>query len=103
MLLERDHLGPNTSFFTLAEALAWHRPELLCICAKLILDPDRLVRDYAQVRKSATKLHTAIAVGGDGFTDRLLRERFPSDFRAENFEQLLGFARSLLASEGVKR
>jgi len=101
-LLEADgwdviNLGPNTPFFTLVDALAKHRPELLCISAKLILDPDRLVRDYAQVRKTANKLHGAIALGGEGFAKRLLRERFPSEFYAENFEQLLGFARSLIA------
>ena len=105
-LLEADgwdviNLGPNTPFFTLVEALAKHRPKLLCISAKLILDPDRLVRDYVQVRKAVNKLHGAIALGGDGFADRLLRERFPSEFCAENFEQLLGFARSLIPRKGV--
>ncbi len=102
-LLEADgwdviNLGPNTPFFTLVDALAKHRPELLCISAKLILDPGLpLVRDYAQVPKTANKLHGAIALGGDGFAKRLLRERFPSEFYAEIFEQLLGFARSLIA------
>lgn len=100
VLLEADgwdviNLGPNTPFFSLAEALPKHRPQLLCISAKLISDPDRMARDYAQVRKAAGKLHSAIALGGDGFADPLLRQRFPSEFYAENFEQLLGFARSL--------
>ena len=100
-LLEADgwdviNLGPNTPLFTLVEALTKHRPELLCISAKLISDPDRLVRDYAQLRKAATKLHSKIALGGDGFADLLMRERFPSDFCAANFEQLLEFARSLI-------
>jgi MerR family transcriptional regulator, light-induced transcriptional regulator len=95
------NLGPNTPFFTLAEALAKHRPELLCISAKLILDPDRLVRDFAQVRKAVTKLHSSIAIGGDGFGDRLMRERFPSEFYAENFEQLMGFARSLVTRKEI--
>ncbi|MDQ3172590.1 MAG: B12-binding domain-containing protein [Acidobacteriota bacterium] len=100
-LLEGDgwdviNLGPNTPFFTLVEALAKHLPQLLCISAKLITDPDRVARDYAPVRKAAGKLHTSIALGGDGLADRLLRQRFPSEFYAENFEQLLGFARSLV-------
>ncbi len=105
-LLEADgwnviNLGPNTPFFTLVEALAKHRPQLLCISAKLMTDPDRLARDYAQVRKAAGKLHSAIAVGGDGLADRLLRQRFPSEFYAENFEQLLEFARSLVPGKGL--
>lgn len=96
------NLGPNTPFFTLVEALAKHRPELVCISAKLIMDPDRLARDYAQVRRAAAKLHIAIALGGDGFADRRMRQRFPSEFYAENFEQLLGFARSLVAKKRLE-
>jgi methanogenic corrinoid protein MtbC1 len=103
-LLEADgwdviNLGPNTPLFTLVEALARHRPQLLCIAAKLMTDPDRFGRDYAEVRKAATKLHSAIALGGDGFADPVLRERFPSEFCAESFEQLLGFARSLISKK----
>ncbi len=104
VLLEGDgweviNLGTNTPFFALVEALNKHRPQLLCVSAKLITDPDRLARDYAQVRQSALKLHSAIALGGDGFADRLVRERFPSEFYAKNFEQLLGFAGSLVPKE----
>ncbi|CAN5886196.1 hypothetical protein BH18ACI4_BH18ACI4_22430 [soil metagenome] len=99
-LLEGDgwdvvNLGPNTPFFTLVEALAKHRPQLLCVSAKLVTDPDRVARDYAPVRKAAGKLHTSIALGGDGLVDRLLRQRFPSEFYAKDFNHLLGFARSL--------
>lgn len=90
------NLGSNTPFFTLVEALPKHRPQLLCISTKLMTDPDRGARDYAQVRKVAGKLNTAIALGGDGLADHLLRQRFPSEFYAEDFEQLLGFTRSLI-------
>lgn len=104
LLLEGDgweviNLGPNTPFFTLVEALVKHRPDLLCISVKLITDPDRVERGYAPVRKAADKLHTAIALGGDGLADRLLRQRFPSEFHAEDFTQLRKFARSLVPQE----
>ena len=95
------NLGANTPFFTLVEAVARHRPQLLCISAKLMTDPDRAARDYADVRKAAARLHTAIAWGGDGLADSSLRKRFPSEFYAQNFEQLLGFARSLVSDEMV--
>jgi excisionase family DNA binding protein len=100
VLLENDGwdvitLGPNTPFFAVAEALTKHRPRLLCISAKLMADPDRLARDYAQVHKAASKLGGAIVLGGDGFADSLLNQRFPSEFYAKNFEQLLRFTRSL--------
>ena len=53
------------------------------------------------VRKATTKLHSAVAWGGDGLADLSLRLRFPSEFYAEDFEQLLGFARSLVSEEMV--
>jgi excisionase family DNA binding protein len=99
-LLEADgweviNLGPNTPFYAAADALAKHRPRLLCISAKLMADPDRFARDYGQVLKATSKLGTAIVLGGDGFADSLLRERFPSQYYAKDFDHLLGFARSL--------
>lgn len=105
VLLENDdwdviNLGPNTPFFAVADALTKHRPRLLCISAKLMTDPDRLVRDYAQVHKAASKLGGAIVLGGDGFADSLLNQRFPSEFYAKNFEQLLTFTRSLATTDG---
>ncbi|HET6669474.1 MAG TPA: B12-binding domain-containing protein [Pyrinomonadaceae bacterium] len=104
VLLESDgwdviNLGPNTPFFAVAEALTKHRPRLLCISAKLMTDPDRLARDYAQVLKAASKLGGAIVLGGDGFADSLLSQRFPSEFYAKNFEQLLSFTRSLAPTD----
>ena len=104
VMLEGDgwdviNLGPDTPFFTLAEALSRHRPHLLCISAKLMTEADRVAREYAQVRKVAGKLSCAIALGGDGLADRMLRQRFPSEFYAENFKQLLEFARSLVPLE----
>lgn len=104
-LLEADgwdviNLGPNTPFFAVAEAMAKHRPRLLCISAKLMTDPDRVARDYAHVLKAAGKLGSAIVLGGDGFADSLLRQRFSSEFYAKDFEQLLGFTRSLDSGAG---
>ena len=105
VLLESDgwdviNLGPNTPFFPLAEALTKHRPRLLCISAKLMTDRDRLTRDYAQVHKTASKLGSAIVLGGDAFADSLLNQRFPSEFYAKNFELLLRFTRSLAPTDG---
>ncbi|MFN2512443.1 MAG: B12-binding domain-containing protein [Pyrinomonadaceae bacterium] len=107
VLLEADgweviNLGPNTPFFAQVEALAKHRPQLVCVSAKLMTDPDRLARDYVQVHKAARKSHSAIVLGGDALANFLLRQRFPSEFYAEDFEELLGFARSLVAPEAVE-
>lgn len=90
------NLGPNTPFFTLAEGLAKHRPQLTCVSAKWLSDPDRATREYDQVRKISNRLKIAIAIGGDGFADPIIRQRFPADFYAEDFSNLLGYARSIV-------
>ncbi len=58
----------------------------------------RGARDYAHVRRAADKLHCAIALGGNGLADRLMRQRFPSELYGKNFEQLLVFARLLVSA-----
>jgi excisionase family DNA binding protein len=100
MMLEVDgwavrNLGPNTPFFTLSEAVVKHKPQLVCISAKLLNDPDRATRDYEQVRKITSKSKIAVAIGGDGFADRLIRDRFPAEFYAEDLTRLLEFSRTL--------
>ena len=104
ILLESDgwkviNLGPNTPFFTLAEAVAKLRPKLICISAKLVSDPDRAAREYDQVRKVAAKIRSSIAIGGDGFTDPKLRQRFSSDLLAADLVELVKFTHSLVPAE----
>ena len=104
ILLESDgwkiiNLGPNTPFFSLSEALAKHRPQLVCISAKLLGDPDRAAREYDQVRKVAAKINCTIMIGGDGFADAKLRQRFPADSFAKDLPELVKYARSLIPAE----
>jgi excisionase family DNA binding protein len=100
-LLEADgweviDLGPNTPFFALVESVTKQRPQLLCISAKLMTDPDRLARDYGPLHKAARKVGCAIVLGGDAFADKLLRQRFPSEFYAKGFKQLMEFTSALV-------
>lgn len=104
VLLESDgwkviNLGPNTPFFTLADAVAKHRPQLICISAKLLSDPDRAAREYHQVGKVAAKMHSAIVIGGDGFADSRLRQRFPANLFAKDLAEFVKFTRSLIPAE----
>lgn len=104
LLLESDgwtviNLGPNTPFFSLADAVAKHRPQLVCISAKLLGDPDRAARDYEQLRRVAAKVKCTIVIGGDGFADAKLRQRFPATSFAKDLPELDNYVRSLIPAE----
>lgn len=89
-------LGPNTPLFALSEMVARQRPQLVCISARSILDLGRATAEYAQLRKTTGKIGVPIVTGGEGFRDPVFRERFPSEFYAENFAGLLKFVRALV-------
>ncbi len=92
---EARNLGPNTPLFSLREMVTQQRPELVCTSARSIADLDRATTEYAQLRKVTGKLGIAVVIGGEGFRDNTLRERFPSDFYAEDFAGLSKFVRAL--------
>lgn len=89
------NLGPNTPLFSLNDMVTRQRPQLVCISARSIADLDRATTEYAQLRKLTTKLSVSVVIGGEGFRDNALRERFPSDFYAEDFDGLVKFVRTL--------
>ena len=93
---EVQSLGPNTPLFALSEMVARQRPQLVCISARSILDLDRATAEYAQLRKITGKLGVPVVTGGEGFRDPVFRQRFPSEFYAENFVGLLKFVRALV-------
>ena len=93
---EVQSLGPNTPLFALSEMVARRRPQLVCISARSILDLDRATADYSQLRKITGKLGVSVVIGGEGFRDPVFRQRFPSEFYAENFAGFLTFVRALI-------
>jgi len=84
------NLGPNTPLFSLREMVTQQRPQLVCISARSIADLDRATSEYAQLRKITAKLGASIVIGGEGFREAAIRQRFPCDFYAETFA---GFAK----------
>ncbi|HEV7859233.1 MAG TPA: B12-binding domain-containing protein [Pyrinomonadaceae bacterium] len=88
-------LGANTPFFALTEAMLRHAPALVCISSTVFNNPDRAAREYEEVRRTAARLGAAIVLGGAGFKDQQLRQRFAADLHADNFRQLSEFATSL--------
>lgn len=93
---EVQSLGPNTPLFSLSEMVGRQRPQLVCIAARSISDIDRATAEYSQLRKIAGKLRLSVVIGGEGFRDAGFRERFPSEFYADNFEGFSNFIRALV-------
>jgi len=84
-------LGANTPFFTLADAVERHRPDLVCVSATMPPDPERTAREYAQFVAAAGRAGARVALGGQGFRDARLRRRFGADFRGQSFKELITF------------
>ena len=92
---EVQSLGPNTPLFALSEMVARQRPQVVCISARSILDLGRATSEYSQLRKITGKSGIPVIIGGEGFRDATFRERFPSEFYAENFASFSKFLRTL--------
>jgi len=88
-------LGPNTPFYALAEMVARLHPRLVCVASTILVDPDRAVREFRELRAAATCVGAAIVLGGAGFADASVRRRLPAELYADNFQQLLDFACTL--------
>lgn len=95
---EAQSLGPNTPLFALSEMVARQRPQLVCISARSIPDLGRATAEHAQLRKITGKLGVSVVIGGEGFRDPGFRERFPSEFYADNFAGLAKFTKALIKS-----
>jgi len=89
------NLGPNTPLFALRDMVAQKRPQLVCISGRTIVDLDRGTAEYAQFRKVIEKIDGTAVLGGEGFRDPSLRQRFPAEFYAESFGELSTFVKEL--------
>ena len=92
-------LGTNTPFHALTEMVVRLHPRLVCVASTILGDPDRAVRDFQELRAAATRVGAAIVLGGSGFAAENLRRRLPADLYADNFQQLLDFADTLVTKQ----
>jgi excisionase family DNA binding protein len=92
---EVQSLGPNTPLFALSEMVSRRRPQLVCLAARSISDLDRATAEYSQLRKITAKFRLSVVTGGEAFRDPTFRERFPSEFYADNFEAFSKFIGTL--------
>jgi MerR family transcriptional regulator, light-induced transcriptional regulator len=101
MLLENEgwiviNLGGHTPIFSLMETVIKYSPNLVCISSNILTSLDRAARDYKELRKITKRMNISIAVGGAGFSKEV-RPRFPAEFYADDFKQLLEFSNQLLS------
>lgn len=90
-------LGPSMPFFALNDVVELFQPRLICVAATTnLINLDRTVRDYAEFRKQARRVGSAIVLGGAGFQSKEIRERLAADLHAENFAQLEKFVRPII-------
>lgn len=96
-------LGPNTPFYALTEIVARLHPTLVCVASTILGDLDRAVREYRELRAQAARVGASIVLGGAGFDDANVRRRLPAELHADNFQQLLDFARTLATTKQQAR
>lgn len=85
------NFGSNTPLYSLTSEVLQHSPKLICISAAVIHDLERLTRDYKEFRLDINQNNTVIVIGGKGFHDERVRQRFSANFYAESFSELNGF------------
>ncbi|MEO7506897.1 MAG: cobalamin-dependent protein, partial [Pyrinomonadaceae bacterium] len=89
------NLGPNTPLYALSEMVRQRRPQFVCVSARILADPDRAAREFADLRQLGTRIGAALVIGGEAFRDDAVRARFPADLYARNFAALTTFVRTL--------
>ncbi|HRH42601.1 MAG TPA: B12-binding domain-containing protein [Pyrinomonadaceae bacterium] len=97
--LEVLNFGANTPLYSFADEVLHHSPDLVCISATILLDIDRLSRDYKEFHMKISKLKIPVILGGRVFDDERLRLRFPADLFADTFTDLAKFISSLVDSK----
>lgn len=85
------NFGANTPIYGLSEEVVDHPPNLVCLSATMINDPERLTREYRLFRDKALKLRIPVILGGKIFSDERVREKFPADLYASSYAQVKDF------------
>ena len=93
------NFGANTPLYSLAEEIVQYAPKIVCVSATLIPDIERLARDYKDFRERIGKLQIPVLIGGRAFADAQIRRRFPAEFYAENFFDVVCFIKGISAEE----
>jgi methanogenic corrinoid protein MtbC1 len=85
------NLGAHTPFYAMADAIEKHNPQLICVSSTANMALSRNAREYDQLRAAAEKRGVPVVLGGEGFRDESIRQRFPANLHAGSFQDLLEF------------
>lgn len=85
------NLGAHTPFYAMTDAIEKHKPQLICISSTANMALSRNAREYDQFRLAATKRNVPVVLGGEGFRDEDIRQRFPAHLHAGSFKDLMEF------------
>ncbi len=88
-------LGTNVPISALSEITSQYLPQLICVSSTVLINPDRAISEYIGLRKNVQNDKTVIVLGGAGFSDAVIRKRFPATLHADSFQQLSEVAASL--------
>lgn len=85
------NLGAHTPFYAMADAVEKHSPQLICISSTANMALSRNAREYDQFRAAMKKRKVSVVLGGEGFRDEAIRQRFPASLHASSFNDLIKF------------
>lgn len=88
------NFGANTPIYGLSEEVSSHPPNLVCISATMINDPERLTREFRLFRDKVLKLKIPVILGGKVFSEPKTRDKFPADLYAGSYLQVVEFLTS---------
>lgn len=90
------NFGANTPLYCLETEIERHAPQMICVIATIISDIERFARDYKIFIGQIAASQIPIVLGGRAFHDEQIRRRFPADFYARNFAEVVAFAGRIL-------
>lgn len=85
------NLGAHTPFYAMTDAIEKHKPQLICISSTANMALSRNAREYDQFRAAAMKRGVWLVLGGEGFREEAIRQRFPATVHAGSFNDLIEF------------
>jgi MerR family transcriptional regulator, light-induced transcriptional regulator len=88
------NLGAHTPIFSIVETINNYSPKLICISSIFLTSLDRAAREYRELHKLAKRINALLVLGGTGFSNEDVRNRFPADLHAQNFKELIDFLKA---------